>query len=141
MRELFQAAEENGVTIEYCRLPLNGSVSAPGEKGDFILMDYDLIGAGPDEWVHLAHELGHCVTGSFYNRYAVLDVRRKHENRADKWAVKKLLSVEALDEAVADGCTEMWELAERFGVTQEFMEKAVCLYTYGNMDVEEYMRF
>lgn len=97
MRELFQAAEENGIAIEYCRLPLNGSVSAPGEKGDFILMDYDLIDSGPSEWVHLAHELGHCVTGSFYNRYAALDVRRKHENRADKWAVKKLLTAEALD--------------------------------------------
>ena len=91
--------------------------------------------------MHLAHELGHCVTGSFYNRYAALDVRRRHENRADKWAVKKLLTAEALDEAVAEGYTEMWELAERFGVTQEFMEKAVCWYTYGNLDVEEYMRF
>ena len=30
-------------------------------------------------------------------------------------------------------------LAERFGVTPEFMRKAVCLYTYGNLAAELYL--
>ena len=51
------------------------------------------------------------------------------------------LSAEELDDAVAEGCTELWSLAERFGVTEEFMRRAVCWYTYGNLAVEEYMSF
>ena len=36
----------------------------------------------------LAHELGHCCTGSFYNQWATADCRRRHENVADKWAIQ-----------------------------------------------------
>ena len=42
------------------------------------------------------------------------------------------------DQAVAEGCTELWELAERFDVTEEFVRKAVCLYVHGNLATELY---
>lgn len=133
MDTLFSIADNYGISIEYCRLPLNESISTPDDDGDIVLMDYSLLWNGPNERVHLAHEIGHCVTGSFYNRYTPLDVRQKHENRADRWAVQKLIPVDALDDAVANGYTTMWELAEFFGVTEDFMRKAVCLHTYGNI--------
>ena len=88
--------------------------------------------------MHLSHELGHCVTGSFYNIYAAIDYRRRHENRADKWAISTLIPVDDLDDAVAQGCTEVWELAERFGVTEDFIRKAVCYYVHGNLATELY---
>ena len=84
------------------------------------------------------HRLGHCLTGSFYNRYTPYDVRRRHENRADKWAVRSLIPAPELDEAIASGHTQMWELAEHFGVTEEFMRKAVCLHVHGNLATELY---
>lgn len=138
MDELFRMAAEAGIRVEYCRLPLNASVSAPDADGDFILMDYSLIGAGPRERVHFAHELGHCKTGSFYNRYTVFDLRRRHENRADRWAIGALLSEQALGEALAAGCTEVWSLAEYCNVTEAFMRKVLCLYIHGNLAVECY---
>ena len=46
--------------------------------------------------------------------------------------------MEDLDEAVAEGCTEVWELAERFGVTEDFVKKVVCLYVHGNLAAELY---
>ena len=45
---------------------------------------------------------------------------------------------EELDEAVAAGITEPWALAEHFGVDEDFLKKAVCLYTYGNLAAELY---
>lgn len=90
------------------------------------------------ERTQLAHEIGHCETGSFYSRYIKVDSRQRHENRADKWAIKKLIPVEELDEAVARGCTELWELAEHFGVTEDFMRKAICYHTHGNLATELY---
>ena len=63
---------------------------------------------------------------------------KKHENRADKWAIQRLIPLPELDAARADGHTELWELAEYFGVTEDFMRKAVCWYTHGNLATELY---
>ena len=133
MTELFQQAHQRGIQVEYCRLPLNLSISAPDPEGDFILMDYSLIRAGARERVHLAHELGHCVTGSFYSRHTARELRQKHENRADKWAIVQLVPAQALAGAVQQGYTQLWELAELFGVTEEFMKKALCYYRHGHL--------
>ena len=67
-----------------------------------------------------------------------IDDRQRHENRSDKWAIQMLIPVEALDDAIAEGCTEVWELAERFQVTEEFVRKAVCFYVHGNVAEELY---
>ncbi|MCI7650223.1 MAG: hypothetical protein SO436_09695 [Oscillospiraceae bacterium] len=55
----------------------------------------------------MAHELGHCITGSFYNVYAVCDLRAKHERRADKWAIKKLVPRDKLKNAINSGFSEV----------------------------------
>lgn len=136
MDRLFREADTSGVTVEYCRVPLNESLSVQDDDGDFILMDYSLIDAGAKERVHLAHEMGHCITGSFYNCYAAADIRQQHENRADKWAIKELVPEDELEKAIACGYTEPWELAEQFNVTEGFMKKAMCWYQYGTLAVE-----
>lgn len=138
MNEMFRIAANAGIRVEYCRLPLNESVSAPDPNGDFILMDYSLLYASRQERVHMAHELGHCSTGSFYNRHTPFDVRQCHENRADKWAIAQLIPRNKLNRALSDGYTKIWSLAEYFNVTEEFMRKAVCWYTYGNLATELY---
>ena len=74
------------------------------------------------------------MTGSFYNKYAACDVRKKHENRADKWAIEKLIPEDELNEAFSCGYTEQWELAEFFDVSEDFMHKALHWYRYGNTD-------
>ena len=91
-----------------------------------------------DELCKGLHELGHCDTGSFYNEYAARDLRQKHENRADKRAIQLRISKTALDKAVSNGYTEIWQLAEHFGVTEPFMKKAVCWYTHGNLATDLY---
>lgn len=42
--------------------------------------------------------------------------------------LKKLIPKDELDEAVKKGCTEVWDLAEYFGVTEPFMLKAIEYY-------------
>lgn len=123
--ELYGLAEKQNIPILRYPLPENGSMSLQ-------------LPGGAQERVHLSHELGHCLTGSFYSVYTAVDCRQRHENRADKWAVRKLIPVEQLDDAVAGGCTELWELADRFGVTEDLMRKAVCLYVHGNLAAELY---
>lgn len=138
MTELFRKAEASGITVEYCRIPMNKSVSVQDDSGDFILMDYSLIEAGAKERVHLAHELGHCKTGSFYSPKCKYDIRKKHENRADKWAIKELIPEERFWTEYSR-CRSLQSLAEVFSVTEEFMRKALCWYLYGNLAVEMYV--
>ena len=139
LRHLYDFAKQQNIGVFVYPLPETGSLSYMAENGAcFIGMDDSVRDGDAQERVHLGHELGHCVTGSFYNIHAAIDYRRKHENRADKWAVQTLIPVEELDNAIAEGCTEVWELADRFGVTEEFIRKTVCYYVHGNMAAELY---
>lgn len=139
IRSLYDFARQQNIEVLPYPMPENGSMSVMMEDGAcFIGMDESVRDGGVEERVHLSHELGHCATGSFYSIHTAVDCRQRHENRADKWAVTHVIPVDDLDEAVAQGCTEVWELAERFGVTEEFVRKAVCLYVHGNMAAELY---
>ena len=139
IRNLYDLAKQQNIEVVPYPMPENGSMSVMMEDGAcFIGMDESVRDGGVEERVHLSHELGHCATGSFYSIHTAVDCRQRHENRADKWAVTHVIPVDDLDEAVAQGCTEVWELAERFGVTEEFVRKAVCLYVHGNMAAELY---
>lgn len=139
IRSLYDFARQQNIEVLPYPMPENGSMSVMLEDGAcFIGMDESVRDGGVEERVHLSHELGHCATGSFYSIHTAVDSRQRHENRADKWAVTHVIPVDDLDEAVAQGCTEVWELAERFGVTEEFVRKAVCLYVHGNMAAELY---
>ena len=70
--------------------------------------------------------------------HTAIDCRQRHENKADKWAIQALVPVDALDAAIAGGCTELWELADLFDVTEDFIKKAVCYYVHGNVASELY---
>lgn len=80
-----------------------------------------------EEKVKLAHELGHCETGAFYNRYSPFDLREKHERTANRWAVKKLVPKSELVTLLKKGY-ERWELAEHFEVTEDFINLAIRMY-------------
>lgn len=140
--ELYEYAEKQNYDMYWYDFGPGGiesvSVMEISDGKCYVAIDPFKLCSDADELVKGLHEIGHCDTGAFYNEYATCDIRKKHENRADKRAIELRLSVNDLDHAVADGCIEMWELAERFGVTQEFMKKAVCWYTYGNMAAELY---
>ena len=139
LKNLYAFARQQNIEVFPYPLPKTGSLSFMEDTGEcYIGMDDSVRDGDVQERVHLGHELGHCVTGSFYNIHAAVDCRRRHENKADKWAVQTLIPVEELDDAIAEGCTEVWELAERFGVTEEFIRKTVCYYVHGNMAAELY---
>lgn len=136
---LYDLALQKNIEIMAYPMEENGSMSIMLDNGQcFIGIDESVLDGGVEERCHIGHELGHCLTGSFYNRYTQFDIRQRHENRADKWAIREMIPVEALDEAIADGCCEIWELADRFGVTEPFIKKAICLYVHGNVASELY---
>ncbi len=124
---LYNIAEKSGVAIDRVSLPANKSLSVNIEGRMFVALDCELRGAS--ERVCLAHELGHCETASFYNIYSPLDIRGKHERRADNWAIKRLVPKSRYLSAIRLGYDNIFSLAEYFDVTAEFMQKAVNFYS------------
>lgn len=136
---LYTFAKQHNIEVLSFPMEENGSMSVLTDNGRCVIgMDDRVQDNGVQERVHLGHELGHCVTGSFYSIHTAIDCRQRHENKADKWAIQALVPVEDLDAAIAGGCTELWELAERFDVTEDFIKKAVCFYVHGNVAAELY---
>jgi hypothetical protein len=137
--DLYVLAKQQNIEVIETNLPENGSLSIMDDSGNcYIGIDKSVMDGGALEIVHMADELGHCLTGSFYNRHTRFDVRQRHENRADKWAIRQTISVDDLDTAIASGYTEIWQLAEYFSVTEQFMRKAICLYVHGNVAADLY---
>lgn len=127
--ELLEIADAEDILIVDRKLNNAASMCIVDENQQcLICIDSSKLHGEADAKVKLAHELGHCVSGAFYNIYSPLDLRSRHEHKADSWAFQKLVSHEKLDAAVLKGNTEMWELAEFFDIPQDYMEKIVRYY-------------
>lgn len=127
--ELYDFALAKNIEIICTELPHTKSVSILSLNGNcYIGIDPFEIETEAEERVHLAHELGHCEKGAFYNAYSKLDIRARHEIRADRWAILKLIPYEEFHAVLELGLTEPWELAEHFNVTEEFILKAITYH-------------
>ena len=138
---LYSLAKEHNIEIFAFSLPSVESMSIMDCDGTcYIGIDPFSIDSYADETQHLAHELGHCITGSFYNKYSDYDIRARHEYKANKWAIKKLIPEDKLQSAVKMGFTELWELSDYFNVPAPFMKKAIEYYKEQELSlvIEEY---
>lgn len=125
--DLYDFAEQLDITIFSFSLPNSKSLALEDDDTYYIGIDDERLESSKDERVHIAHELGHCVTGAFYYENSPVDNRGKCEATADRWAVKKLINKDELKRQIKRGL-EIWELAEYFNVTEEFIKKAFYLY-------------
>ena len=76
---LYALAEKENIGILRFPLPNTGSMSVMDEGGRCSIgMDPGVLDGGALERVHLGHELGHCVTGSFYSRSTAVAMPQKH---------------------------------------------------------------
>lgn len=128
LQTLYALADKESIAVCEYPLPENGSVSVRVDGRCYIGIDRAKIKNTADEAVHMAHELGHCMTGSFYNPYTVLDERSRHEYRANAWAIGELCPLESVRAAYATGCREVWEFAEYLNITCVFAEKVMRHY-------------
>lgn len=139
LSRLYQIAADENIEVDCFDLKKREAFSMMDDDGEcYIAIDPYKLRSTREEREKLAHELGHCLTGSFYSIHTAVDSRQRHENRADKWAIKKLVPKDELESAVVEGCTESWDLADRFGVSEDFIRKAMCYYAHGNLATELY---
>ena len=124
LQRLYETAD--GLGLQICYFPM-GRATAVSTPDGFIGMDVDKLEDSAGELACLAHEMGHCLTGSFYTLESDRCQRQRCEERADRWAMETLVPLNDLKRAL-EMVLRHHELAELFGVTEEFLEK--CLWYY-----------
>lgn len=124
---LYNLAEDKGICVDF--FPLNESKGIYLELGgkEYIALDPGCSVA--DEKVVLAHELGHSMTGGGYDLASCHLMRVRLEKLAEKWAIERLVPLCELKTAIRQGDESISTLAERFGVTEGFMQKVFEHYT------------
>ena len=81
----------------------------------------------------IAEEIGHYKTssGDILEQDNISNI--KQELQARRWAYEKVLPLDLVMQAITNGLTEIYDLAEHFDVTETFMSE--CLKHYRLLDI------
>ncbi|MBQ1186500.1 MAG: ImmA/IrrE family metallo-endopeptidase [Clostridia bacterium] len=123
---LYNIAEQQGISVSF--FPLKESRGLVLEDdGKFYIALHDGCSEN-DEKIILAHELGHCFSGGAYSLEDGSLIRVKLEKKAESWAIERLVPLFELKRAIKQGDEAISALADRFGVTEDFMQKVYKHY-------------
>lgn len=125
---LYAEMQEKGITIEDYPQQRTKGTTLHNADGYGVFINTQAMETTAEEITVLAHEYGHCETGTTHAVCSSVDLVEKHENKADKWAARRLIPLEEYEEAIAKGYTEVWQLAEYFDVTEDFIRRTDYLY-------------
>ena len=126
-KELCDIAEKDDILMLSGQLHGAPSMAICDDGDCAIIIDYSQIDSNAKLLVCTAHEVGHCETGSFDTEKG-LELRCRTDNRANKWAIKKLIPKNELEQAIKAGNEEIWQLAEYFDITEDMVRFAYWVY-------------
>ena len=97
-----------------------------------VFMNETVFSTSAEKAVVLAHELGHCETGAFYNPYTPLETKGRCEAKANRYAVRALVPLDELSRAM-DACktidgVSLCDVAEYLQITESFLKTAIETY-------------
>lgn len=130
--ELYRQLHDEGAFFFERKLPISfeDKKSAVLKLDDdfAVFMDTERIETIAEETELVAHECGHVATGTTHAVCSPLDLVEKHEYKANKWAVHRVLPMEDIQRAVRAGFVEPWEIAEELGRTEQFVRLSIEIY-------------
>ncbi len=124
MSDLYGIAEKGNISVYNFKTKKIKAISVPGKIG----IDESKMQNHSELNVCLAHELGHQFKNAFYDISSTFETRERQEARATRWAVNELVPISKLLKAFKSGRTEIYDLAEYFNVTEEFIRNAFSIY-------------
>lgn len=127
---LFKVAEDENVVIEYIKLPRNilGLYYKGPDLPPSIGINRNIVNDSPLFTSVLAEELGHHFTTVFDTSAECFSYRdklliNKVENLALRWATNFVIPNKELVQALKAGITTVYDLAEYFTVTEDFIKQ------------------
>ena len=124
---LYDLAENEHIKIYDWHIEDCNGIFLNYDKINAIALNYDELGTYIDEKCTLAHELGHYFTDSIYRFSDDKILKDKAEYRTKNWAYSVLIPFKVLKEKILNGF-DIYQLAEYFEVTIEYMQNAIEFY-------------
>jgi len=82
-----------------------------------------------EKLVALSHEVGHYNTSGYYYPFMPVSYKRKVEHGANVDSIKRRIPIKKLKQILNSAwCNSRWEIAEAFGVTEDFVDMAIEIY-------------
>ncbi len=134
MNRIYRIAEENNIPIVNVKMQKAEALSVTMGGSCIIAIDSRKVRSSADYKVKSVHELGHCITGAFYDETCPVTPRGRLERRANNWAIRTVATRKQVTDLIKNGSTELWQLAEGLGVTEEFMKDILKYYNLWNGD-------
>mgnify|MGYP000756110354 FL=1 len=124
LNQLNQYAIQHNIDVDFFSMRAIKALSIPGA----IALNPLMIHTMPELIDAYSHELGHHETGSFYKIDSKYETRQRMEEKATRWAVQELIPADKLLAAFEMGYTEIWQLAEYFNVTEDFIKNTIRIH-------------
>lgn len=93
-----------------------------------IFVNHKEIEDANDEFCVLAHEYGHCASGTTHKLNSPYDLIERHEYRADRQSILEFLPIEMMQKALNKGCIHTYEFAEYLDIPEDFVRLAFKHY-------------
>lgn len=122
---LYHDLEHSGITV--AELPLQGGPCLSLERGRLIGVDRTRLPTEAQLRTALIHEEGHFDSGAFYTPFSPYQLRAQAEDRANRSAYQKRIPLKELRRQLRRGLS-VWELADYFNVTPEFIWETYLFY-------------
>lgn len=125
--ELYDYAQNCGIGVFDFHLPESRAVTLADSQGQCVIgIDNSRRYSHAELKTMLAHELGHCATGTVC---CVNDgLRSRYEVKAENWAIVNALPYESIIDAYKQGARNESELAEYLEVSETFVRRAIAYY-------------
>ena len=119
LSDFYHYCRQHGVeVIPYAGVPQPGATIR--DRGEYaVFLDFTKIRSARLLRGVCCHELGHLATGSLHKVDSPYELSGRSEYRARRWTVENYLTEEDFRCAFADGCTELWQLAEYFDMPEK----------------------
>ena len=125
--QLYAIAASRGIEID--DVPMRGLRAVSFPEG-WIAVDRRKFKNDTEYKCELAHEIGHCETGAFYNIHSSVSIKTLRERHANRFAEELLVPLADMKRMMHQGLLFAEILIQIFDVTLEFIRMVLELYEY-----------
>ena len=129
LKKVYSKIENENINVFNYNIPFeNKAVTIEHDNNYGIFVDYNKIDSCEEEFIIMAHEYGHCKSGSTHKVGSKFDLIERHEYRANRQSILAFLPIRKLKRAIEKGCGKTYEIAEFLDMPENFIKMAIGHY-------------
>ncbi len=128
LQKLYEIAEAHEIGVYFYDIGEPAAAAVSGDGFSAIALNPRENRSERQELEHLSHEMGHIETGTLHRPGDDPIQIMRNEYRCAAWVVNYLVPIDELREQIRLGCTEPWELADYFNVSESCILDAIKIY-------------